>query len=510
MTPFEVLPGVVSDETLFDSPARWSDADKARFRNGKVEPIGGWAAYNATSLSDVCRNVLVWTDNYNSTNVAFGSVASLKVEYGGTIYDITPTGLTAGYEDTGAIGPGGFGMGGFGLGGFGVGEFDTQARVWSLATYGQNLMAAPRLGTLYRWANDTAVVAAEVSNAPDTIIAMNVASDRRQVIAFGCTDTDGAFDPTCIRGSALSDYTTWAVTSTGTAFESKLGGGSPIVGQRNFGDRDAIWTEEAVWLGTYVGSATQAYRTDLQATNCGLAGMNAACVYNRTAYWLTPDLRFYVWPFGGIPQELPCPIRRDFADNIDRLQIIKVVACPIGKMGEIWWQYPDSRDGDENSRYVSFHVDESARAGFPVWSRGTLARTAATDSGTLLYPLMVTSAGVTYLHENGTSAAGSALTWYATSGGQYVGEGQRRSLVRGMWPDIEAQVGSVSLTLFSYDYPQDSSSVTYGPYTLAVNDNRSDFMAEGRMFAVKFGGSAAGTFARIGKPMFDAVPTGGY
>lgn len=508
-TPFDLLPGVVSDETLYSTPGRYSDASNVRWVEGRVQPIGGWVAYNATSLADVCRNMLVWTDNYNGTNVAFGTVSYLKVEVGGTIYDITPSGLTAGYEDTGSSSPGGFGMGGFGLGGFGIGEFDTQARVWSLETYGQSLMASPRLGTLYVWANDTAAVATEVTAAPDCILCMRTASERRQVMAFGCSDTTGTFDPTCIRGSVLSDYTNWTPASTNTAFQIRLGRGSPIVGALAFGDRDAIWTEDAVWLGTYLGSGVTSYRADLQATNCGLAGMNAACVYNRTAYWLTPDLRFFVWPFGGIPQEIPCPISKDFA-NIDETQIIKVVACPISKFGEIWWMYPDSRDGDENSRYVSYHAVESARAGFPVWSRGNVARTAAVDSGTLLYPLMVTSAGVTYLHENGDDANGGTLTWYATSSAQYLDQGERRCLIRSCWPDIQGQVGNVSLTVTTYDYPQDSSATTYGPYTLAVNDNKSDFMAEGRLATVKFGGSAASTFARIGKPAFDVKPTGKY
>lgn len=511
MFTFDAIPGVVSDETLFSSPGRWSDASNTRFRNGRVESVGGWVTYNATAIGDVCRNVLAWTDNYNGTNVAFGTVTTLEVEVNGTIYDITPSGLVAGLEDSGMTGPGGYGSGGYGMGGYGVGEYDQLARTWSLATWGENLVASPRLGGVYIWANDTSAVATLISQAPDTVVSLLVPPDSRQIRCFGCADTGGAFDTSVVRGCDPSDYTDWTPSTSNNAFQVYIEGGDPIVSARTFADRDAIWTDAGVYMGTFVGGA-QKYRIDKQAASCGLAGSNAACVSNKVAYWLTPDLRFFAWAYGGVPQEIPCPISRDFRDNITTAQIQKVVCSPISKYGEVWWLYPDGRDGagTENSRYVSYHVDESLRAGTAVWSRGNVARTAALDSGTLGHPLMIDSSGGSFLHENGDDADGGTLTWYATTSAQYLDKAENRVLVRGVRPDIKGQTGSVSLTVYSYDYPQDATTVTYGPYALAVNDNKYDFMAEGRLLTLKYGGSAAGTYARIGSPTFDVVPTGKF
>jgi hypothetical protein len=509
---FDLAPGLVSDETLYSTPGRWFDADKVRFRFGKPETIGGWTTYNATDLTGICRNALVWKDLFVRTNVAFGTHTKLQVEKGGVLYDITPTGLVAGYTDTTPI-SGGWGIGGWGMGGWGVGQLEAVARTWSFATWGENLVGSPRGHGIYIWLNDTGTPAALIAQAPSANNCILIPPDSRQIRSFGCNEVSGAYNPSCIRACDPRDYTDWTPASNNNAFEVVIEGGSPIIAARVMGDRDAIWTRNACHLGTFVGGV-QKYRVDLIGADSGAAGPNAVCVYNRTAYWLTPDMRFFAWPYGGTPAEIPCPIGAEFRENIAATQTDKVIATPIPMHGEIWWFYPDARDGDpgtENSRYIAFHIEESARAQTPVWSKGTLPRTAAaTDSGTLVYPLMVDDDGNSYLHEYGDDAAGSALSWYVTTSAQYLDTAERYVMMRSVWPDIERQVGSVALTLFGQDWPQDTSVETFGPYALAVNANKYDFLAQARLVSVKYSGSAAGTFARIGKPAFDVAATGQY
>lgn len=502
---FEVGPGIVTDETLFSSPGRWSDANNARFRFGRAEPVGGYETYNATDLTGVCRNILPWRNNMLAVNIAFGTHTKLQVEYDGTIYDITPTGLPAGYADTTVLG-GGWGSGGWGYGYWGYGALESAARTWSFANWGENLVGNPRGFAIYIWTNDTSAVATEITQGPDSVNCILIPPDSRQIRAFGCTTVAGTYGPSTIRGCKASDYTDWTPGSDDTGFEVTIEGGDAIVRALTFGDTDAIWTTEGVHVGQYVGGV-QKYRVDKIAANYGLAGPNAACVHNRVAYWLTPDLRFIAWPYGGTPQEIPCPISRDFKAAISRTQIAKVVCNPIAQFGEIKWIYPDATG--ENRGAVIYAVDESQRAGFPVWSKDDFARTAMTDNGVLSYPLMIDVDGNSYLHEKDNDANGSALSWYVTSSAQYFDE-DYRFLMRGIWPDIEAQQGNMTLTVSSYDYPQDSSAVTYGPYTLTANANKYDFMGEGRLVTLKFAGNVAGTFGRIGKPVFDVERAGKF
>lgn len=503
--PFEVSPGIVSDDTTHATPGRWSDGNNVRFRFGRAEVIKGWQGYIDSLLTGVCRTAFAWTNNYNQVTVAFGTHSALQVEFAGQLYNITPAGLTTGQIDAGGIGASGYGAGGYGMGGYGIGQLDLSPTVWSFATWGQQLMACPRQGTLYHWQNDPASVAAKVTQAPATINCILVPPDSRQVRAFGCTEVStGVFNPGCIRGSGIGDYTVWTPGTGNNAFEHVIEGGEAIVSARTFTDRDAIWTKTGCYLGTFVGQPTQKYRVDSVAKDCGLAAQNAVAVYNRVAYWLTPDQRFYVWPFGGVPQELPCPILSDFRDGLAVDQVAKVCATTV--RGEVWWFYPDSRDEGgtnvENSRYVAYSISEQ------VWFRGKIARTAAHDNAILGYPLAVDVDGEIWLHENGNQAGDDALEWFIEAAPQYVGQADRHVLLRGVWPDLEDQKGNVALTVKLRPYPQ-GTDVLKGPYTLTPGADKYDFMAQGRLASIRLSGSGD-TFARIGKPTFDVVSTGRY
>ena len=498
--PLELAPGLVSDETTHSTPGRWADGNNVRFRDGRPEVIGGWAKYHATLLTGVCRSSLGWIDALGVVNIALGTHSNLHVIKDGSLADITPAGLDTGEIDTIEF-DGGYGSGGYGMGGYGVGEIEAAARTWSLANWGESLMASPAGGGIYWWQNDPGTVAAIVSNAPTSVDRMTVAPTR-QVAAMGCAEeTSGVYNPMCIRISEIEDATDWTTAPDNNVSENILPGGGRIIDGRPYGDGLIVWTDNALFVGTFIGASDQAWRFDRIAVGCGLIGPQAAVVVNQTAYWMTADMQFFAYQFGGVPTVIPCPIRREISENIDSGQTAKIVAASIGEFQEVWWFYPDTRDGDENSRYVAVSTADGA------WFRGDVARTAFMDSGPLLYPLGVSYAGQSYLHEYGDDADGAALTWHIESALQYLGEGERNLLVRGVWPDFEAQTGSVSLTLKHRAYPQ-GSDVAKGPHALAAGREKKDFMAQGRLFAIKLSGSEAGTFMRLGRPSFDAVPAG--
>jgi len=472
-----------------------------RFWRGKPETIGGWSDALGESLTGVCRNVLAWQDNEGFLNIAFGTHLGLYVYKNGTLSDITPTGLAAGAEH-GAGGPG------YSAGGYGDDEYGTSStddyfpRTWSLANFGQLLMASPRGGTLYVWENDPLTAATEVTNAPDVITYMTVTPER-QVLAFGCNEeVSGDFNSLCIRGSDIEDYTDWTTATDNNAFEHILEGGGRIVAARLIGSYVSVWTDHSLYVGQFIGDPGQAYRFDRTASNCGLVGPNAVMVINQTAYWISPDYQFHVWSLGVQPVLVACPIRNDFKDNLAAGQFDKICATSVSQYGEVWWFYPDARDGLENSRYLFVSTQDGN------WSRGQLARSACCDAGPTQYPLFVDPTGPAYWHENGNTANGEALSWSITTSDQYINEAAQFLLIKGIEPDFEDQRGPVSMTLSLRKYPQDPTVRTKGPYTLAVGRRKRDFLAQGRVISAEFSGSSSPAFVRFGKPTFDVVPTG--
>lgn len=497
----DIPAGIVSDETTFSMPGHWSDGSNVRGWRGRMQVVGGWSTA-FTGLSGVCRNVAAYSDTNYNLRIVLGTHTNLYVYSGGTLYDITPSGLGSGAIDS-AAGPG-FGVGGYSSGSYGSSSAaDFYARTWCLQTWGSYMLANPRGGSLYVWQNNTASLATIISQAPANSTAILVTPER-QVLAFGCNEElSGTVNTMCIRGCDLEDYTNWTSAADNNAFEHILSGGGRIVTAKMLGQYVAVWTDTGVHLGQFIGDPSQTYRFDLVASNCGLAGPNAVTVLNQTAYWITPSGQFYRWQVGAPPEMMVCTLRKDFADNLVTGQLDKVVACPITQYGEVWWFYPDARDGTENSRYVAVSTIDGG------WFRGDLARTAAMDASPTDYPLFVTYGGTAYWHENGQSADGSALSWDLTSTDMYLSDAERRVLVRGIWPDFEGLVGPVSVSFTMKDYPQ-STGTTKGPWAVGSTTEKKDFLAEGRIGKLVLSGSSAPSYMRLGRPQIDVVVTGGY
>jgi hypothetical protein len=180
--------------------------------------------------------------------------------------------------------------------------------------------------------------------------------------------------------------TEWSTSSATTAREYMLPGGGRIVGGRTIGSSLLVWTTASLFLGTYVGQLGQVWRFDKVGDKCGLIGPGAAAVAGQQAYWISPDRQFWSYAPGGEPQPMACPIRDDFAENLAAAQADKIMASSVGEFGEVWWDYPDSRDGSETSRYVAVAV-VGADAG--AWFRGRMSRTGRVDAGPAPFPLAV-------------------------------------------------------------------------------------------------------------------------
>jgi hypothetical protein len=506
--PIQIPAGLNSDDTTFAAPWRWTDGSNVRFRLGQPEVIGGWLqALNGDVLLGVCRNLLGWSTGTGTTQIAFGTHSHLLAFSGGGVIDISPADLVPGsVNSTG--GAAGYGTGPYGSSTYGSPASVYFARTWTLDTYGTWLIANPRGDTVYVWDGDPSHDAEPLEGAPEQVTAALVTPER-QVLAFGCNEVlSNAYNPMCIRGSAIEDIEDWTPNVNDNAFEDVIEGGGRIVRALMLGSYVAVWTDTAVHLGQFVGAAEQTYRWDLIASGCGLAGPNAVVIVNQTAYWVTPDFQFYAWQIGAPPSALQCPILKEFKDNVVGPQVEKVAAVSVGQFSELWFFYPDARDGIENTRYVAFGTIADPSTGALPWFRGQLPRTAAIDAGPTPYPLFAAFDGAVYWQENGQSADGEPLAAFITTSDLYLDEAERRVKVRGVWPDFEGQIGEVSLALALKDYPQ-SNARQKGPYALAAGQERRAFLAEGRVVSLTFASLAAPSFWRLGKPSFDVVVTGG-
>lgn len=436
----------------------------------------------------------------NTYTVTHGSNATSTASGGGSAVVIAPqNAFAAGSID-------GTGGTGYGTGTYSTGNYsepstvDYFPRTWSQGAWGANLLANPRAGTIYGWTNATGTPAAPLANAPRQVTYMLIAS-QDQVFALGCNEeVSGTFNPLCIRHSSVRNNTVWNTASSTTAREYVLPGGGRIVGGRVMGPYLLVWTTHSLFRGTFVGSLNQPWRFDREGERCGLVGPNAAIVVGQRAFWIGPDLQFYSYTLGGAPQPLPCPIRTDFADNLTASQADKITASSIGAFSEIRFDYPDARDGSENSRYVALSLTDGS------WYRGMMARTAMVDAGPSIDPIGVTVDGAVYWHERGQSADGSAFAAFVETADQYLDE-NTTMMVRGVWPDVADQVGPLNVTLTSRFKPQADETVK-GPYAMGVGEDKVDFKAKGRLFRVKFASSASPTFWRLGKAVFDMIAGG--
>lgn len=342
-------------------------------------------------------------------------------------------------------------------------------------------------------------------NAPDEVTCVTVPSQKRHVVAFGCNEeATNTFNARAIRWCDFEDLYDWATLSSNNAGEHILDSEGYLIGAREAPLGTFVWTTADLWNMSYLGQPGQTYLFDRLGTSCGLIGPNGAVVFEGVAYWMSPDGGFWQCQSGGLPQRIVCPLQDEVSDNLAFVQQGKVYAASISEYREIWWFYPDARDGNpgtECSRYVSLSLVDGS------WSSGQLPRTAYIDAGSGVSPVAVDPDGGVFYQERGESANGGAFSWSLTSGDIYIQSGDRVLMVQGIWPDIMDQRGAVSLEVSTKAEPQNDYTVA-DTLTLTPGQDRAHFRSSGRIMRLKWSGEAAPTSARIGRINVEVVTRG--
>jgi len=497
-TTLSVAPGIVQDNTYAASQGRWIAGDKVRFEDGRAQSIGGWEAFVNGSLNGVARSARAWTCAGQIDRAAFGEHDALEVVVGGQIFDITPSaGFTAG--DVDGLAGVGFGTGTYSGGTYGSGSGTASSpMIWALANWGQNLLAAPRRQGLFEWALDTAVVAAAVTGAPTDIQDMFVTPSRFVVLLGTTEEVSGTFNPRLVRWSDQEDNTGWTTVSTGEAGELELQEGSRIVGGIAGTQEHLIWTDTSLFAMRQTFDDL-IWGFPLVGRNCGLLGPNAMGQLGGAVYWMGHN-GFYRYA-GGAPEPIPSELDTEIFSNISPGQEEKCFCAVVDQFNEIWWFYPDERDGNEISRYVIYDVVEG------VWSSGTMERTCWTDSAVFSSPIAPDASGNVYLHETGASDNGGLMGASIESGLINIQDGENMVYIRGCMPDVQGQTGGLQLTVFTRETARGAER-TFGPYSISSATERVWFEAFGRFARFKVAGASAPEFWRLGDMRFDIVPQG--
>ena len=498
LIPFSPPPGLNSDDTTFAAEGRWADGNNVRFYNGQPQTIGGRVEQFTIPVSNGrCRVILPFRRS-GTVTIAYGlaTVGTAAKLYVGsqlsTPSDRTPAGLTNNEPN------------------------------WSLATWGDRLLACPSGGTLYEQSGSSTATA--VTQAPDAITYMLV-SPQRQVLALGCNEeVSGTFNPLCIRGCDIEDYTDWTTSATNNAFEHILDGLGAIVAGRVIGDHVAVWTTDALFLGQFIGDPSQTFRFDKIDEGCGLAGPHAVVIVDMVAYWMGPDMIARRWSVGTVPESIPSPIGLELRTNASFVAADTRYVCGSHnhRFGEIRFDYKDGRGGygAENSRYVAFSLADGS------WYRGIGARSAMVDSQVISELVNLLKSTVISCFADASGGGNNSIAVedtgnfvspntnadpYIQSADFYLENGHRRAMIRRCHSDFESQSNNVDLTVYVRDRPQ-SSVTAKGPHVLTTTTTKKDFRASGKLFAVKLAAGAdgvtAGNFFRLGKLLFDVVPMG--
>ena len=123
LIPFQPPPGVFKNGTAYQAKGRWSDCNLVRWKDGRLQPLGGWEKVIdpvGAAISGIGRAMTTWRDLTGARWMAIGTNSNLYIftSLSGSASDITPvaasstTDLVVGDAD-GSIGLG-FGTGDFG------------------------------------------------------------------------------------------------------------------------------------------------------------------------------------------------------------------------------------------------------------------------------------------------------------------------------------------------------------------------------------------------------------
>jgi len=395
--------------------------------------------------------------------------------------------------------------------------FSSQITQWSLDNWGEDVLCNRRNGTLYLFDTDastTPLRAVKVSGAtnstPTTIASILVSPNDRHVIALGANQfgttasPTGTYDPMTVRWSNQEDQTNWVPSVSSTSGEVQITDGNKIVGGVRSRNAINIWTDNALWLQTFVGPPFT-FKFTQMGSGCGLIAPHAAVDYDGRTAWMGFD-NFYA--FDGQVRTLDCTVRRYVFDRLNESQKDKIFAGVNSEFKEIVWLYP-STDSNECDSYVIWSPDEN------YWTYGSGIFTTFADKGTFDNTITtgVSVAGNNLYNnepENIFTINGEAATSFLESADFDINDGNELMFIDRIVPDLAINDGVIKFSIKTKNFPEqaDSELIEKGPFSISKNTNKVDLRARGRQGRVRVSCESAGTKWQWGTVRMSMQPDG--
>jgi len=426
------------------------------------------------------------------------------------------------------------------------GDLVLEPGFWSLDNFGDKAICLICDGEVFEWdsaaTNATSTRATIISGAPTASRHMLVSTPDRHLVFFGTETTIGTKttqDDMFIRFSSVEDINTYTPTATNDAGTQRLADGSQIMGAIRGRDAIYVYTDTSLFLMRFVGQPfTFAFQQ--AGTNCGLAGKNAVVEVDGAAYWLSENGFF---KYSGNLQSLPCLVEDYVFDDINLGSGNQMITAGLNNLfGEIMWFYPTSSSAVVNRMVCYNYFDSTPQR--PVWTVGSLARTAWADSAVFGTPhaLAYDASGVEgsssntyvqgntdgistyYQHETGTDQVKGGtttaiqaniisgdydITQDRNQGITFRGDGEFLMKIRRFIPDFISQTGNTQITLNLRNYSNSTAaSSSLGPFTVSSSTTKVDTRARARAVALKIENTSTSQDWKLGTFRLDVQSDG--
>jgi hypothetical protein len=472
-------------------------------------------AANTGGVSSVLLNTLFYPTvaNANAYTITVQANATSSVTGGGNVIAYTETG-THGWGE-------GFTSG--------IGQ---QLRLWTNDNYGQDLIIAPRGGSIFYWtaATGLAVRAQPLSTlstaagfdgtrVPTQTNQVVASAIQRFVICMGANPYDPntaatTFDPMLVRWSDQENPYEWVPAVTNQSGEFRLSSGSFIMCARNTRQEILVWTDSTIYSMQYLGPP-YVWGFQVLQDNISIMSPNAAITVNNVTYWMGVD-KFYV--YSGRVETLPCSLWQYIFNDINKEQAFQVFCGTNEGYSEIWWFYC-SQDSNDIDKYIIYNYLERT------WYYGTMARTAWLDSGIRQYPMAADYNSRMLFHESAVDDVAGIepvpINAYVQSSDFDIGDGHNFGFVWRILPDINftgSNVNQPSVTMTVK--PRQNSGAPYGtannPRVLSSDNysgvsvyNIQEFTGQvytrlrGRQLAFRIESDTLGVAWQLGSPRID-------
>jgi len=417
----------------------------------------------------------------------------------------------------------GWGVGTFGSSTWGSSAGITstnQLRLWSIDNFGDDTIAATRLGGVYYWdesagVNTRAVDATTLSNAsnvPTKVLQIMMSDVDRHVIAFGSNPIgSNTLNPLLVRFSDAESLIDWTPSSTNSAGGVQLSLGSVIIGALRTRQEILIWTDAGIVSMRFVGQPF-IFSFNEVATGMSMISPNAAINANGQVFFMD---RGSFYTYSGSAQRLPCTVLDYIFSDINTSQLFKIFGTNNPEHNEVMWFYP-SKNSIEIDRYVIYNYLEQT------WSIGTttdnFTRTAWNDAPTRVFPLATskddnTNINYLYNHELGHSSDGENFTAFIESSDFDLDpDGERYMFVSKIIPDLtfrdqQSTTDDVTFTIKGRNYPLEDLS-TLSTISVTPNSTFTNTRARSRQCAIRVSNSSNDYGWRLGDLRLDIKPDG--